>query len=105
MANEFFVTSVKEKCTYFDVTCRELPPVVIRANPALAQAIKEADWKDAKMVLGPPDGQPSPCPGFIEKMPGRKSVKIKLESAGAYDIDLLNAALNSGKKVKITIVE
>jgi len=69
MANEFFIISVKEKCTYFDVTCRDTKP------------------------------------GVVEKMPGHKYVKIKLLSVGAYDIDILNAAMADGKNIKITIIE
>jgi hypothetical protein len=90
--NEFFVTSVKEECAYFDVTCKE--PVSINPDDVIC------DCHDVRPYIMPQ----SQAAGFVEKMPGRKSVKIKLESAGDYDIKILNAAMAIGKKVKIEIV-
>ncbi len=107
MENEFYIKSVKEKCTYYDITCKEtlpsMPPIVVTATPEFAQAVKDANWKDAKMVLGPPYESIAYCPGFSQKTPGQKSVKIKLESNGSYDIEALKAAFDAGKKVKLII--
>ena len=69
------------------------------------EAVKDANWKDAKMVLGPPYESIAYCPGFSQKTPGQKSVKIKLESNGSYDIEALKAAFAAGKKVKLVICE
>lgn len=98
MENEFYVTSVKEKCQYFDITCKGSDPIVIKGTPELKKILDQASLSRQGMELAPQYE-------YTEKMPGRKILKIKLESTGPYDIGLLNDALKSGKKVKLVIVE
>ncbi len=81
---EFYISKITEKCRYFDITCKQVEPETI---PYVGH---KAGTEGGK---------------YVQKIAGRQYVKIKLESAGGYDIQALNAAFAAGKKVKLVICE
>ena len=81
---EFYISKITEKCRYFDIPCKQVEPETI---PYVGHKAGTGGSK------------------YVQNIAGRQYVKIKLESAGGYDIQALNVALAAGKKVKLVICE
>jgi len=86
MANEFLITRIKSKCRTFDVTSQQ------RYDEYKTDEVESVKTR-------------RPVGGFVERFPGVTSLKLHLESSGAFDMEYFEQAFNAGKKVKITIIE
>jgi hypothetical protein len=78
--NEFYITKVKRESATFDVSTR----------PDYNEG-----GKRIQVTIG----------GYIERLQGRQTLTVKLESSGPFDEAEIQRAMNEGKKVKIKIVE
>lgn len=84
--NEFYITSIKSKCRTFEVT-----------SPQRYDEYKTDEIESVKTRR--------PAGGYVELLPGVTDLKLHLESTGPFDLEIFEQAFNSGKKVKIEIIE
>lgn len=76
--NEFYIKKAKVDVSLFDATCKD----------------SARDAADGVVFA-------QPIPGFIEKLPGRKSLKLTLVAAGAFDEKAIMDAMDNGRAVKL----